>query len=213
MSLRRRNLLLGAILAIGGCNGSSALGHGRITELHEIAVAPGATKVNQFVADGRSALIVEGWHEAGPNAAGYRDYLVMLPSTDARIGWQEVGLEAGMTAQLSDPPGGAVRFARGWLDGAPATFLMTATREAPAGAAAGGPSPMVIEIYRLAVDRTGGEATNAFVSVVHARTRESYCNGDAALAAEWGLKLPADYQGGAGRDGCLSIGQRLKSNG
>ena len=62
---------------------------------------------------------------------------------------------------------------------------------------------MTYEIYSLQrTTETVGETADVFKRVLVRRSAKQYCNSDLALAKEFGLPLPNDYQGQSTTDGC-----------
>jgi hypothetical protein len=169
-------------IAMAGCTGASA--RGRITQLGEISVRPGPNQVNMFVQDGRSGLITEGWRDLG-GTVGYPVYTVMIPSTNPARGWDIVPVETGDKHETTEITG-AARFARGWLDGTPTTFVFTAHRDSDSDMAR--PATMVVDAYRLVTSRKGDRSENAFVLVSSTKSSDKVCNPDTAIAREFGLE-------------------------
>ena len=135
-------------------------------------------------------MIVSGWRDLG-QGAGYPVYTVMIPSANPRRGWDIVPLEIAGHHDSSDISGSA-RFARGWLDGKPTTFVFTAKRDPDAPGDASKPGVMLVEAYHLVTARKGDESENAFVPVTSIRVSGKFCNPDAAIAREFDLSGPED---------------------
>jgi hypothetical protein len=193
--------LLGFLAAILLANPLAACAAGgRVTNLYAIPLEPGANTISRFAPDGRHAVVVEGTRGAG--AQLHRVFLVMLPGAPKVGGWNvvPVRLNALDSAEevLRDDLGGvrSLRFARGKLDGIPETFQITAERDTA------GRAPVTFSLFRLAAVREGGAVSDSFVPVRQIRSRETFCNTDAAIARQFHLPLPASYTGPATPDGC-----------
>ena len=197
-----RRVFCGALaltILAAGCAGHASA-RSRVTELREVEVIPGANKIDTFVADGRSGLITEGWRDLG-SGRGYRIYSVLIPNTNPLRGWDIVPVEPLATdtgAQETAEIAGSVRFARGWLDGTPTTFVITAKRDGD-----GTKTHFGFDVYKLSTARSGtGESENAFEPVLHTVSKAEFCNPDLALAREYDLPLPSTYTGLKTPDGC-----------
>ena len=178
-----------------------------LSGLTPIPLKAGINLVPQFTADGRDATILLGWRDNG-NAHGYDLFVVTLPSRPGGNDTQIVGVDAdgGFADSVSDRPHAgedmvrAVRFARGRVDGQPATLLLTATR-----AITGtyyDPAPVDFVAYRLRRAEGGpGTTPDYFASIAKFRSPTPYCNAEIALATAFNLPLRAGYEGAKGRDG------------
>jgi hypothetical protein len=170
-------LAASVFLAASGCTHGNAREHARITRLSEIPLHPGINKVEMMVPDGRTGMIVEGQRQTATV------YLVMLPD-ESGTGWTVVTADAAAPALVAEGGAATIRFARGWLDGAPETLLFTATRDADEGEA--GPVAYTIDIERLATGRKSG-APSRFERVSETRSNANYSSADEAMQGETGL--------------------------
>ncbi|MFI5011484.1 MAG: hypothetical protein ACHQAY_03960 [Hyphomicrobiales bacterium] len=205
-----RTVLLSIAMGLGL---PSVAAEPKLSDLVPIKLVAGANKVAQFAPDGRDALITLGWRDNG-NAHGYDLYLVMLPTKPKANDWNVVGIApAGFESRLEDtirddPHMGedivrSVRFARGKLDGKPATFLVTATRETDIDVGIPGPSFTNFEVYRLTRSDGGiGTTADYFERVSQSRSAIKFCNAEMALLKRFGLPLPASHAGPKTEDGC-----------
>jgi hypothetical protein len=97
----------------------------------------------------------------------------------------------------------AVRFARGTLDGTPATLLVTATRELDVDVGIPGPCFTSFDVFRLTRSDGGiGSTADFFERVSHVRSITKSCNAQKALFKWFGLAPPASYAGPKTADGC-----------
>ncbi len=192
-------------LTMAGCMNAHA--RSRITQLHEINIKPGPNQIDLFVSDGRSGLVTLGWRDLG-NGVGYRVYSVMIPNSNPLRGWDIVPVEpAASEAQGHEAleVSGSVRFARGWLDGAPATLLITARRDPAASSDPSTPVKMMLDTYRLVTARSGDGAETAFEPVTSALSRHEFCSPDLAIAREFDIAVPSTYTGHNQTDGCPGV--------
>lgn len=185
----------------------------KLSDLVPIKLAAGVNRIPKFAPDGRDGLIVLGWRDNG-NAHGYDLHVVMLPTKPGASDWNVVGIfpkgfDAPIEDTIRDDPHlgedvvSAVRFARGTLDGKPATLLVTATRELDADVGIPGPSLTSFDVYRLTRSDGGiGSTADFFERVSHVRSTTKFCNAQMALFNRFGLALPASYAGPKTADGC-----------
>jgi hypothetical protein len=166
-------------------------------------------RIERFATDGRTGQIILAWRSTG--TAGSHDvFLVLLPTRVKAEDWRVVEVESGPGQAPQDiirdaPHTGedfvrAIRFARGRVDGAPATLLLTATRDmSPEGIPA--PSTVTFEVFQL---RKPDDATDGdiFARILSRRSPGRFCNAEVALAREF--RLPARLGSGWPRtpDGC-----------
>jgi hypothetical protein len=94
----------------------------------------------------------------------------------------------------------AFRFARGKVDGKPATLLLTATRDQ--GETIPDPSRVTFDAYRLDHEPDVGTTPDHFSLILRDRSQGNFCNADLALSRRFGLSLRASYQGLPSPDGC-----------
>jgi hypothetical protein len=96
-----------------------------------------------------------------------------------------------------------LRFARGRLDGVPATVLIRAELgEARSGVVADH-APAEISIYKLESPGVEvGTTPDVFHLIRRIRATGLFCNANMALSTTMGLPLPADYSGGKAPTGC-----------
>ena len=148
-------------------------------------------RIPKFAPDGRDVVL--GWRDNG-NAHGYE-----LPCRDAadearcflleRRRHLSQGFDAPIEDTIRDDPHlgedlvRAVRFARGTLDGTPATLLFTATRELDVEVGIPGPCFTSFDVYRLTQ------------SALHNKILQS----QKALFKWFGLAPPASYAGAENR--------------
>ena len=180
----------------------------RVTELRPLALQSGINQVERLGPDGRAGVITLAWRDNG-NAWGYDLYTVLLPGKD---GWQVVGVERpGQDAEFSDtirdsPHTGedaisAVRFARGLVDGHPATLLLEAVRawqDTPYD-----PAPASYNVYALVPNDDGvGQTVDYFKRVAHRDLPEPYCHAEMALSRGSGLPPRPGYAGKPTPTGC-----------
>ena len=205
MEIRRGLIVLTATigLAWGAQAGTAPV----LSGLTPISLKAGINSVPQFAADGRDATILLGWRDNG-NAHGYDLFVVTLPSRLGGKDAQVVGVDAdgGFADSVSDRPHAgedmvrAVRFARGQVDGKPATLLLTATRATTESYY--DPVPVDFVAYRLQRAEGGpGTTLDYFAPIAKFRSRTPYCNAEIALATAFNLPLRAGYEGAKGRDG------------
>ncbi len=206
------NLLLPAILAL------ATAASGTPPQLADVAVVPvrdGVNAIAKFTPDGREATIVKAWRDNG-NAHGHFVYLVLLPlpgdccGPDSKTGvvtfdGGQGGLEdtTGFSPFDGERSLGALRFARGRLDGKPATLVIRADLGEASSGVLADHAPVDISVYRL--DHPGvdaGTTPDLFHLVSRFRPAGLFCNADMALATVMRLPLPADYAGGKGPSGC-----------
>ncbi len=195
-----RLLVAGLIAVLGGFVALPADAQqgekSRISDLMPIPLRQGVNRIERFAPDGRDAQIVLAWRDNG-NAHSYDLFLVMLPGRVVAQDWYVVGVDRVegdgrfQDVIVDQPHTGedmvrSVRFARGRLDGQPATFLLTATREITA--ALPDPANVVLEVFRLVRNVDGPGATrDYFQRVSRTRTTTRFCNAEIALAREFGL--------------------------
>lgn len=191
-----------------GCSAASAQPDARLTELVSIPLRVGINRIPAFAPDGREAQIVLAWRDNG-NAHSYDMFVVMLPTRVGGHDWNVVGVEnpeGGFHDVIRDQPHTgedmvrSIRFARGRLNGTPATLLLTATRDISVERIPA-PSAVVFEVFRLtASDGTAGTTRDYFERVSRSRSTSLFCNAEVAMAQAFGL--PPRGQAGAAVDGC-----------
>jgi hypothetical protein len=197
--------LLGVLLSSGAPAASPGP---RVTALVPLALHSGANPVSRLAPDGRDGLIVLGWRENG-NAHGYDLALVLLrdkagtPFKVVRV--DRPGGAAWSDGITDDPHTGedmvsSFRFARGRIDGRPATLLLVATRDA--GETIPDPSRVTFEIYAMEHAPEVGTTPDHFRLIAKERSDGPYCNADMALARRFDLPLGASYAGARTASGC-----------
>ena len=184
----------------------------QVTRLQPLALHDGVNQVRSFLPDGADALVVQAWRANG-NAHGHHDWLVLGPAAGGH-GADVVTLADPRTGMLrdtiSDAPFdgervlGTVRFARGLVDGRPASLLLEVLLdEAPNGVLADH-ATATLRIYRLdATDGGAGDSPFEFRLVSSDRSPKSYCNADLALSQMLDLPLSPNYAGPKPADGCF----------
>jgi len=181
----------------------------RLSDIQVLALHPGLNSIPDLAGDGRTGTIVDAWRDNG-NAHGYSVYMVLLPATEGDHRPQVVGIDEGEAVRefASDNPHtgedalGTVVFARGRLDGKPATLLIEANRDFPKTAIPD-PSPTTIAVYALRRFEGGvGSTPDDFELAFKLRTTRAYCHSEMALHQELGLPLSRGYGGSAKPSGC-----------
>ena len=184
-----------------------------VANLHPLSLHDGVNTVAGFLPDGSAATIVQAWRANG-NAHGHHDWLVLAPSAEGHAA-AEVTLVDPRSKMLGDVIGdapfdgervlGSVRFARGTVDGRPASLLLDAElNEAPSGILADH-ATVTVRIFRLeATDGAPGDAPLEFRPISSVTTTKRYCNAELALSQVLSVPLPADYGGPNRVDGCFA---------
>ncbi len=200
-----------ALMAIMLATGSGAAQKHELSDLQPIPLFTGPNRIEPFAPDGRSAIVVKAWRD-NRNAHGYDLFLVMMPTQAGASDWNVVALESAdpnasdADTLRDDPHTGedtvtAVRFARGKVDGAPATLILVASREIGSAPI---PDPALVrfQVHRLAPNERGLGTADYFQRIDTAISAKSYCNAEKALSQQFGLPLDADYAGPDTDDGC-----------
>lgn len=179
-----------------------------LTDLEPIPLRPGPNRISRLAPDGRDGSVSLLWRDEG-GGRGQDVFVVRLFSRDD-AGWRDVRLpdtEAPASGVIADEPlhGDdmlrSVRFARGNLDGQPATLLLIVTRDEGQDRSA---TDATYDIYRLAQNN----GRDIFQRIVHRRLPDRTCNADMALSIASGLPLRSSYRGPRNasgaftRDGC-----------
>jgi len=173
---------------------SAAEGKRGITELAVIPLHPGVNTVERFASDDRPAIIVKGWRENW-NAHSYNFFLVLMPSAIGKTDWNVVDIvsdERHPNDFIRDYPHTeddfvrSVRFARGKLNGVPATLLITAARQTGSRPIPD-PSIVIFEVYKLEQNNEIGTTRDIFKRVLKWKSDTKYSNSDVALQKELGL--------------------------
>ncbi|MCK8785422.1 hypothetical protein M0638_13615 [Roseomonas sp. NAR14] len=197
-----------------------------LSALQPVPLRPGVNRVERFAPDGRPAQVVQA------RRGGARDvFMVLMPSRPDGTDWSLVGFDlprlpdepaaGGSLDVVADRrrPGGeemlrALRFARGRVDGVPATLLLVASRDPAApGEPATGPAtapttagPAFVTYLVLRLVRTEGGAADAppdrFAPIRETRSATRFCNAEVALGREFGLLPRLVRQDGDTPDGC-----------
>ncbi|HVY89346.1 MAG TPA: hypothetical protein VG942_10790 [Hyphomonadaceae bacterium] len=176
--------------------------HKRLSDLKQIEIGAGLTRIRNAEGDGRDAQIFYALRD-DVSAWGFGVYIVTMPTRvwPDKPAWNIVGIETDdhdLDVQIADQPHTrdddlkAVRFARGKLDGVTDTFLITATRDpdSPVADAAS----TAIRIYSLGnhEDEGFGTTPDRFDLVFSYTTARKYSDADDALLDELKLPLPPD---------------------
>ncbi|HJS87151.1 MAG TPA: hypothetical protein VJ779_16975 [Acetobacteraceae bacterium] len=174
----------------GGEPSPAASHHPHVVALAPIELNAGPNYIANFAPDGRGAVVTLAWHDDG-GGHGHDVFTVTV------AGAGPVTMPGGSDAVRDDPNHDSdmlrsVRFARGRVDGAEATLLLTATRQSGSG-----PTPTRYRVFRLA--RQGD--TYGFVPVLSEQLPAS-CNADMALSVAAGLPVRRSYRGAATANGC-----------
>ena len=193
---------------------SPAAAQSSVTALRQIPLHSGVNAVRALSPDGRGGLIVVATPHVEVADQSHTDYFVLLQAAKRGEGWEvvrTVGLRRpdGSTDDapadlVSDYPHTgedqvvSVRFARGRVDGAPATLMIRAQRDAALPIP--DPSPVTVDVFRLTVSRDFGEAL--FQRVSRTRSKACFDNADAALKVLLGLPTPAGFEGPAAAKPC-----------
>lgn len=184
-----------------------------IANIRPLSLHDGVNTVPAFLPDGSAATIVQAWRANG-NAHGHHDWLVLAPSAEGH-GAAEVTLVDPRSKMLGGVIGdapfdgervlGSVRFARGVVEGRPASLLLKAElNEAPSGIPADHVTATV-RIFRLeATDGAPGDSPLEFRPLSSTTTIRRYCNAELAMSQALSVPLPADYGGPNRVDGCFA---------
>jgi hypothetical protein len=196
------------LLGVAGSAFAAPAEHG-ITGIKPIPLAGTVNEIPDFTPDGRNAIIVKAYGN------GAWVYLVMVPpqpgySSDGN-GWNIVFIsnrDGQLAETITDSPHTgedyvrSVVFARGKIDGADATLLITAERriEGPI------PDPAIVtySVYVLEHD-LGAHAGDIEIFRLDRSwdSTQKFCNSDFAMTAEFGLPLPANGAYLRVPDGCI----------
>ena len=176
--------------------------HKRLTDVKQIEIGAGLTRIKNAESDGRDARVFYAWRN-DVNAWGFGVYIVTMPTkiTPDKTPWNIVGIETDdhdFDVEITNQPHTrdddlkVVRFARGKLDGIADTFLITGTRD-PDGPVEDATST-AIRIYSLGnhEDEGFGTTPDRFDLVFKYTTAKKYSDADDALRDELGLPLPKD---------------------
>jgi hypothetical protein len=173
-------------LASGGKHG--------LTDLAVMPLQPGMNTIEHFASDDRPAIIAKGWRDNG-NAHGYNFFLVLMPSAIGQTDWNVVDIvsdERHPNDFICDYPHTeddfvrSVRFARGKLNGVPATLLITAARQTGSRPIPD-PSIVIFEVYKLEENNEIGTTRDIFKRALKWQSDKKYVNSDVALQKELGL--------------------------
>ncbi len=210
--------LLVAAMAVAACAAAAPPPRPVVTDLVPIDLHQGITVVPAFAQDGRAATIALASRENG-NAWGYDVALVMLPGVTLPGGpgddtWDLVRIDPtapdepeSQTVTIADEPHTfedavrVFRFARGRVDGRPATLLLVASRDP--GESVSAPSLVTFEVYRLEhSDDDVGTTPDHFAQILRERSTSNFCNADVALSRRFRLPPAQAFRGAATPDGC-----------
>lgn len=176
--------------------------HKRLTDVKQIEIGAGLTRIKNAESDGRDAQVFYAWKN-DVSAWGFGVYIVTMPTkiTPDKTPWNIVGIETDdhdFDVKITDQPHTrdddlkVVRFARGKLDGKADTFLITGTRDPdePVEDA----TSTAIRIYALGnhEDEGFGTTPDRFDLVFKYTTAKKYSDADDALREELGLPLHKD---------------------
>ena len=203
-----RFLMLSALLPLIAASSAPHVANLRPLSLHD-----GVNTVPGFLPDGSAATIVQAWRANG-NAHGHHDWLVLAPSAEGH-GAAEVTLVDPRSKMLSYVIGyspfdgervlGSVRFARGTVDGRPASLLLDAELNDARNGALADHATATVRIFRLeATDGAPGESPLEFRPLSSVTTTKRYCNAELAMSQGLSVPLPADYGGPNRVDGCFA---------
>ncbi len=169
------SLLALLVVPLGACQAAGT----RVTNVIGIDTVEGVNDVQRFAPDGRQAVIIEA-RQSGPNTPPV--FLVMLPRSTPRPGWDVVGVSDGNGRVETGPNGGGtlargVRFARAKVGGMPATLMFIAT-------ASGDPGRFRIVTYRLSTDGEDGSGLSAVFDPIRTTDPErTFCSPVASIDA------------------------------
>ncbi len=206
--MQRRFRLLLAALAIATSAAAPAPEEHRIERVAPIPLHPGANTIARLAPDGRDGLIALGWRENG-NAYSHSVLLVMLRGRDGRfvVAPVERPDQTASETIADEPHTGedavrSVRLARASVDGAPATLLLTATREIDPAQGIAAPSLVVFDVFRLVHDADAvGGSPDAFRPLQRSRSSTRFCSAAVALRSRFGLAAAPGEQTQT-QDGC-----------
>ena len=186
-----------------------------ISDLQPIAVHDGVNTVRRLGSDGRNGLIISGVHNASPSADGTsRDYLVLLTGRDG----EEIVDARPIPSLVSDARFGGellsaaphtgedwkrvIRFAKGRVNGAPATLMILAERDMRKASTAYTAEPVQITFFELQRDALFN--TDSFAPLGSQWSKRCYVDANLALKDELELPLPPDYAGPGASEPCGS---------
>jgi hypothetical protein len=180
-----------------------------LSNLTPIPLHSGVNMIPGFAPDGATGLIVLGWHNGGPGDSF--DVVTVLSQARAGGAWDMVGIAMPGTDpndvpsdEIGDDPDKgrdmvrAFRFARGTVDGHPATLLLMASRDV--GDTVDAPSPVTFDAYKLVHDGSTGNTPEHFVQILEDHSTGNFCNADTALSRRFGL--PPRGSAPTTTDGC-----------
>ena len=183
----------------------------KISDLTPIPIHPGINVIPDFMPTGRSATVILAWRDNGD--AGGSDLAMIMDQEAAGGSWEVVsidplGNDAGEPNVLYDDPHTGeddvrtFRFARGKVNGASATLLLTATRAQ--GASIPAPSLVTFKAFQLVHEGaiTVGVTPDYFSPIATSISTTMYCNADKALSDHFDLPLRTSYGGPNTPDGC-----------
>ena len=186
-----------------------------VSDLQAFQVRDGVNEIVHLSPDGRDGIIVSGAHSGSLTADGAsRDYVVLL---NRREGEEIVDAEP-VPSLVSDVPFGGellsaaphtgedwkrvVRFARGRVDGAPATLMVLAERDMRRARTAY--TAVRVQITYFALRRDPEIDADRFVPIGGRWSQRCYVDANLALKDEIKLPLPPDYAGPTTANPCGS---------
>lgn len=170
--------------------------HAEVAVLAPIELNVGANQVADFTPDGRDATVTLSWQD-DEGGHGHDVFAVAV------AGAGNVIMPSGGDTVRDDPDHdrdmrSSIRLARGRVDGADVTLLLSATR-----APGPGPTPTLYRVFALRQH----DATYRFVPVVSEQLTGGFCNADMALSVAAGLPLRRSYRGASTANGCPQSSQ------
>lgn len=185
-----------------------------VTALRPIALHSGVNTIRAFSPDGRTGMVVVGTPNVEVADQSHTDYFTLVQGVKLGDPWSVVrtiglrrpdGSSQDLPADLVEdyPHTGedqvsSVRFARGRVDGQPATLMIRAERDAALPIP--DPSRVTVDVYRLVISQDFGEAL--FQPVSRTRSKACFDNSDAALKVMMGLPTPKGFEGDAQAKPC-----------
>ncbi|MBV8612632.1 MAG: hypothetical protein JOY66_02520 [Acetobacteraceae bacterium] len=179
----------------GGEPPRAAPRHARVVVLAPIELNVGPNHVTRFAPDGRAAIITLTWQDDG-RGHGHDVFAATVDDGGPVV------MPSGRDTVRDDPYHdrdmlSSIRFARGQVDGADATLLLTAIRQPGTG-----PTPTLYRVFQL----TRQDDAYRFKPVLSEQLPAS-CNADMALSVAAGLPVRRSYRGPATANGCPKTSQ------
>lgn len=199
-----RNGFLVLFLCAAAPLSATPAGTPRVTDIEPLRLHYGINAVPGFMPRGGTATIVQAWRENG-NAHGYNAWMMLGEAVNGT----PVDMASFNDADtLRDDPFdgertlGIVRFARGRIDGQPASLVLKAHLDFTDGRPLADHEPATLTIYRLTENDGIGPRLN-FLPVVTQHSAKRYCNAELALRDMVGVPLSKDFAGHNLTDGCF----------